>query len=287
MAYSPRGLPLAKSEGGQTTTYAYNAVGHTTHANLPGGKQLTFSYDANHQLLDVQLNGTSLADPASLRAPSGSALFNPFARHLKPLRDTLLAAIPSAHAQSISNAATAVPVPIPGFENPGRPSTDPWDLMMQAEGAKPPTADGIVRRLGRAADKLCEQRCDPNGYDRPTWSFLSATKAIIRGHVPWVLGISIPGQSAFVEGALKSNGVDEISWQEFVDEVVSKSAGPDKSDDGNLAYYVRDMGRQMGYSAGQPTRAVTLMVAPECVPKGRPWKRNEVVSFYPEKENKK
>ncbi|MDP3163972.1 MAG: hypothetical protein Q8N06_00780 [Hydrogenophaga sp.] len=136
-----------------------------------------------------------------------------------------------------------------------------------------PTAT-LVRRIAKAIDKLCE--CDPNGYSKPTLTFLSISKMIASGHVPAVFGITIPGQSTF--------DATVVPDQSFVDTVVIRTGTPSTTKDGNLSYYVSNVGFIVGKARGASTKGLRLIVAPSCVNKGSPYKPNEVISFYPEVE---
>jgi YD repeat-containing protein len=276
LAYSPRGLVRWRVDGAQTTTYEHNAIGYVARVTLPGGRQLGFDYDPAQRLLDVRLDSKSLSDPRVLRSASSDGIVKGSVLHaFELIQRRLQAVVPSAHAQVPVPVPRGLPAPIPGYENPGASPTDPWSIVMQTDGVKPMTTDSLVRRMARAIKELCE--CDPNGFDRPTLTFLSISKMIASGHVPAIMDVSIPGQSSFA--------ADVSPNQDLVDEVVRRAGRPTPSGNGNLRYYVPNLGRTVGTFAGRDTRGIELIVAPECVPKGRPWKRNEVVSFYPAPEN--
>jgi hypothetical protein len=278
VTYSLRGFVTSLSQGGQLTRYLQNPIGQTSVATLPNGKRLVYEYDSSQRLLDIKLEGVSLSSPSALRMSLAAEPPTRASQLMEVLRRGLLKSIPSAHAQAATMPGRVIPLPIPGQEHPGQPAVSAWDLMMQSEGYKPLPTATLIRRIARAIDRLCE--CDPNGYSKPTLTFLSVSKMVASGHVPAVLGISIPGQSAF-DASITPN-------QAFVDEVVIRAGKPTANQQtGNLEYYVSNMGGQIGTAFGRfPTKAVRLIVAPDCPPKGSPWKPGEVVSFYPDIEGK-
>ncbi len=278
VTYSLRGFVTSLSQGGQLTRYVQSPNGQTSLATMPNGKRLIYEYDSSQRLVDIKLEGISLSSPTALRVSSATEPSTRLSQLMELLRRGLLVSIPSAHAQVALMPGRGVPVPIPGQESPGQPPVSAWDLMMQSEGYRPLPTASLIRRLSKALDKLCE--CDPNGYSKPTLTFLSISKMITSGHVPAVLGISIPGQSAF--------DVSITPDQTFVDEVVMRAGKPNVNQKtGNLEYYVNNMGKQTGTAFGKfPTKAVRLIVAPECPTKGSPWKPGEVVSFYPDIEGR-
>jgi YD repeat-containing protein len=56
LTYHARGWLLSRTEGDQTTTIDYDAVGQPIHVRLPGSEQLHYSYDTAHRLIAVADN---------------------------------------------------------------------------------------------------------------------------------------------------------------------------------------------------------------------------------------
>jgi len=54
LAYSPRGWLIARSVGGETATYNYDAIGQLIKVTSPDGSYIQYTYDSSHRLTQLQ-----------------------------------------------------------------------------------------------------------------------------------------------------------------------------------------------------------------------------------------
>jgi YD repeat-containing protein len=279
--YSPRGFVTSRTEAGKTTTYVQNAIGFTTGATMPGASVATFEYDPTHRLTGVRLNGVLLAQGVAREGvPRNLAL----ARATELLERMILQALPSAHAQAgAAPRSTALGSATAGSPLPGQPSTHPGSVLMAAgnpgDGLEPgfqpassllPLFDPAARKIAERITKFCS--CDPDGgFPQPRLTATSMIHIVMGGHASPMFR----NQSYFTEPVN----------QTLVDEIVSRNTRPDSPGASRRAYFVADMGRDIGMTPKGdgtfvPTREVTLWVHKDNC--SNLWRvRNEVITMYP------